>query len=354
MNVKALIPLVAGLVVGLLALKLGSDYLRKAQGSSRPAAQTVQVWAAGQDIGRGQAVTEEMLRTVSFDAKTVPAGTFTDKAQVIGRVARAPRVSGDLLFEESLMPAGTTPGLPVPEGYRAVGVKIDESSGVDYHLEPGGRVDVVAYFTTDTRGSNSTVARTIIEDVEVGAVGPRISAVETDKSDAKPAGQREDRVVRAVTLFVKPTDVPLLFQAESRGRIKLSLRSEADAGHSSSRKAVDERDLLGEPAPRTPSEGWPGLIAGPPAPTPTVAAAPPPPPATPKWAHTTVVVNNKHRAVFGWKTLDSAEPVELTNDGAPAQVAPAGHTTTPPAPAPAPAAAPVHETNEPAPKEPAE
>ena len=362
MNVKALIPLIAGLVVGLLALKLGSDYLHKAQGATTTAPKLVQVWAAGQDISRGQAITEEMLRTASFEASSVPGGTFTDKAKVVGRVARASRVPGDLLFEDSLMPPGALPGLPVPEGYRAVGVKIDESSGVDYHLEPSCRVDVVAYFTVDNRGNNSTVARTIIEDVEVGAVGPRISAVEGAKADEKQGSQAEERVVRAVTLFVRPTDVPLLFLAESRGRIKLSLRSDADAGTVGQSKAVNEQRLMSDHPARNADSGeegnwWTNVFGGSQPKPPTTAAPPPPPqalPSAPSWAQKTVVYQGARCVVLGWQSLDSTQPVEITPDGTPSGTPPASRTAThTPAPAPAPAA-PVQQTNAPAPKEPAE
>jgi Flp pilus assembly protein CpaB len=118
-----------------------------------------------------------MLTPMAFPVKLVPASALKDKEQVIGRVPRVEAPAGLPILEEMLLAPGEPAGVHVPPGLRAVAVKIDEGSGVDFHLEPGCHVDVIGYFTVRDRNRQETVARTIIENVRVAAVGPRLSAV---------------------------------------------------------------------------------------------------------------------------------------------------------------------------------
>ena len=112
------------------------------------------------------------------------------------------------------------------------------------------------------RGSNrgETVARTILEDVEVAAVGDRLapSAPGPSGESDKKSGKR-DRPVRAVTLLVKPEDVPTLHLAEQKGKIKLCMRGVTDSSRVAQDVKVDEAALLGmedpEPEPE-PDQAW--------------------------------------------------------------------------------------------------
>ncbi len=243
MNGKALIPLVAGLGIGGFALKLGLDTLRDARGAQKPA-EKVQIWAAAADIHRGTAITEEMLQPATFPVGLVPEGAFKeeDQEQLLGRIPRLAAPAGLPILESMLLEPGTRAGIHVKPGFRAVAVKIDESSGVDYHLEPGCFVDVVGSFKVRRNRRQETLARTIIENAEVAAVGRRISpGAETEEE-----GKNRSRAVRAVTLFVKPNDVPTLLLAEQRGRIKLSLRSEKDTTPVDRDLIVSDLSLTGE------------------------------------------------------------------------------------------------------------
>lgn len=241
MNGKALIPLVAGLGIGGFALWMGLNTLKSARGAQKPV-EKVSVWTAREDIPRGASIAEDMLVSVSFPTGSVPEGAITDLAQIVDRVPRLDAPAGLPVLESMLAPPGTPPGLFVKPGFRAVAVKIDASSGVDYHLEPGSFVDVVGSFTVRRDRQQETLAKTIVENVEVAAVGQRLSPVHNEEDGEKPS----HRTVRAVTLFVRPDDVPKLLLAEQKGKIKLSLRNDDDGGRTGSRDPVSDRELTGE------------------------------------------------------------------------------------------------------------
>lgn len=327
MSGKAIIPLVAGLCVGGLALKLGLNSLQQAKGGQ---VAMVAVCSAKTDIARGTAIDDTMLDTVQFPAQSIPQGVFKKKEELIGRVVGAFAPAGLPVLESMLLPPGAKPGIYVPPGFRAVAVKVDESSAVDYHVQPGAFVDVVGYFNV-RRGRNQEIsARTLVENVEVLAVGQKISVgnSEADKA-SKSATSTNNKPARAVTLKVKPDDAKTLLLAEQRGKIKLSLRNESDeGGGAGASKSVSESDLLGEaPAEEKPQErsakaksqnqqgGWLAAIFGGARSTPGdgAAAAAKAPPPLPTFAYTMKVTNGNRTAKLGWNSLTSIEPTEIAS-----------------------------------------
>ncbi len=336
MNTKALIPLVAGLGLAGLAAKLGFDYVQRAKGAQP---QMVAIWTAAQDIPSGSPVEEVALAQQPFPAQLVPQGAILEKDKIVGRVTRGVIPTGVPMVESLLLAPGARAGLHVKTGFRAVAVKIDESSGVDNHLQPGAFVDVVGFFTIRGKQGNETIARTLIENVEVAAVGQRISPTPgADSSGAAKSGKSSssatDKPARAVVLFVKPETVPLLHLAEQRGALKLSMRG-SDDGAAPAVASAAEAELLGtkpsEPEkPKTDENALEKIMAAwmknqpaQPQPQPPQAEAPKP---APKPAWVTTVWNGQTKDVFNWKSLDSMETLT------PEALAPL--TQRPPQPAP--------------------
>ncbi len=225
MNARAIIPLVAGLGIGGLALKLGINVLQNAKGGQN--GERVPVWSARAEIPRGTAISAEMLQAVSFPQDVLPPGAFKDKDKLVGRVPRLVVPANLPVLENMLAPPGALGGVFPKAGYRAVAVKIDESSGVDYHLEPGCFVDVLG--STKDRKGNSATARLVVENVEIAAVGDKISPAEKP-AEGSGKSKEKPRPVRAVTLYVKPDQAKKLLLAEQEGPIKLALRGSAPAG----------------------------------------------------------------------------------------------------------------------------
>jgi len=321
MNARAIVPLIAGLGIAGLGAKLGFDYIKKAQGAT---SKTIQLWTPTTGLTRGMKIDEPEIRPLPFPADIAPKNAVVDKSKLIGRVPLTEVQTGVPILESMLYPPGQPPGIAVPPGMRAVAVKIDESSGVDYHLQPGCHVDVVGYFTQRTRNRNETIARTIIEDVEVAAVGARLSPSNKEEEDAKSAAGRGKQAARAVVLIVRPEDVPKLHLAEVKGKIKLSMRGTSDDAAVKA-ETVTEGELLGL-EPSEPDSSKPGLLDSitkllsqqPPAqPQPEPAAQEPTEPQEPanRLAWVMVVYNGEQRQMLGWLPGHDTQPIELGGEG---------------------------------------
>lgn len=331
MNLKAILPLVIGVGIAGVAGKLGIDYVRKASAGPK----SVQLWTTTVDIPRGSAIDEASLAPLNFPVTFAPKNAITDKTKLVGRVASNGVPAGVPVLDSMLLPTGARPGIQVPDGYRAVAVKIDESSGVDNHLQPGDWVDVVGFFNTRRNNKSEIMARTLLENVQVAAVGAKLAPeAPAGKPDpnAKKQTTSSNKPARAVTLLVKPDQVPTLHLAEQRGKLKLSMRSNIDPNNTSASTGVtSEDDVLGiEPEPEV-AEGGPspmndllgGLIAAfqskpsePDAePEPQPEPEPDPVPAEPSYEWKMVVFNGNERQVVGWLPGALNEPHELSTEG---------------------------------------
>jgi len=226
MNRKAIIPLVVGLGIGLLAVKFAIDTIRKAQASSE-SSKTVTVVRAKLDIAAHEQIQKEMVETVeTADNMFVPANERMGTVEAaIGRVTSKPIPRNTPVLMSMLAPEGTRPGMVgrIPPGYRAVSVKIDEVSSAGYQIQPGDWVDVIVVMDIDagTKGKKETIAEVILQHVQVAAIGQGTSSeAETAGAKVKPA--------KSATLLVPEEEAPKLHLAGTRGKLTLAMRGEDD------------------------------------------------------------------------------------------------------------------------------
>jgi pilus assembly protein CpaB len=247
MNKKAIVPLVLGLGIGLLAVKFGVDAIRKAQASNDNKA-TITIVMAKQDINAFDEIEPNMIEAVEVaDSPLIPTSErIGELANATGRVAGKAIPRGAPVLASMLAPEGTTAGIQgrIKPGYRAVSVKIDEVNSASYQLRPGVLVDVtvVMDISTDNRGARGgkeTVSEVILQGIEVASIGYGTTG-ETEQqvgSKVKPA--------KSATLFVQKNDVPKLHLAQTRGKVALALRGDDDTDSSAIRSA-SESELTGD------------------------------------------------------------------------------------------------------------
>lgn len=226
MKGKAIIPLILGLCVGLVAVKFLVDAVQEAQGSADK--QTVSAVRARLDIGSYQKITEEMVELVETTDDTFAPSfqRFSSIEEVVGQVTAKAIPQNAPVLKTMLAPEGTLPGMrgQVKEGYRAVSVRIDEVTGVAYQLQPGDWVDVIVVMDVDTGGGRrrkETIAEVILQRVQIAAIGQATgSAPAQSGGKVKPA--------KSATLLVLKEDVPKLHLAATRGKLTLAMRGEDD------------------------------------------------------------------------------------------------------------------------------
>jgi pilus assembly protein CpaB len=182
--------------------------------------QTKPVVIAAANLDLGSELRREDVKVLNWPADSVPAGTFSNPQDVIGRGLIQPVVQNAPILEGSMPPREAGAGLPpvIPEGMRAVSVRVNDVIGVAGYVLPGTRVDVVATVSPNDQHPDTT-SKIILTNVQVLTAGTKI---ERDVENNKPV------TVNVVTLLVDPQQSERLTLASTEGKIQLALRNPLD------------------------------------------------------------------------------------------------------------------------------
>ena len=204
---------------------------------------TVEVFVAERPLRYGETLKPDAVRAVRWPENAIPEGAFTDKDKLfppelteLRYVLRAMEKDEAILALKVTEPgedAGITSRLE--RGMRAFAIKVDVASGVSGFLRPGDRVDV--YWTGSLRG---TVDGALGDVTHLIQANIKLIAIDQTASDVVDA----NTIARTVTVAARPDQVAKLAQAQSTGRLSLSLVGAGDDTIASVAE-VDQRTLLG-------------------------------------------------------------------------------------------------------------
>src|SRR6267378_6349054 len=245
-NKRFLFVLIGALLFGLLAAVSVSRYLSSAQAYTK---NLNRVAVAKVAIPLGSKILPEQVTMVQFPKESTPDGTFESPEKLAGRVAVVNIAPREPITESRLAPEGTAGGLSavIPEGYRAMTVKVDDVVGISGFIMPGTLVDVVVTIDPQEKaGMQDPISKIVLQNIKVLANGQNID---------KPQDQREANSVKAVTLLVTPEQAEKLALAASEGKLQLVMRNSIDQGDEQT-LGIDKRGLLsGERATQAPEPG---------------------------------------------------------------------------------------------------
>jgi pilus assembly protein CpaB len=234
-NKRFFIVLSGALLFGLLAAFSVSRYLSSAQAYTK---NLNSVAVAKVAIPLGTKIIPEQLMVVQFPKESIPDGSFDSPEKLAGRVAVVNIAPREPVTEARLAPIGTAGGLSavIPEGYRAMTVKVDDVVGISGFIMPGTLVDVVVVIDpAEKAGMQDPISKIVLQNIKVLANGVNID---------QPEDQREANSVKAVTLLVTPDQAEKLALASSEGKLQLVMRNSIDQGDEQT-KGINKRDLLG-------------------------------------------------------------------------------------------------------------
>src|SRR5215210_8430497 len=210
MRNKRLVFVMGGAIVfGLVAAVSVSKYLSSAQAYTKNLGKVVVAKVA---INPGEKLIAEQLEAVQFPRGATPDGVFESPEKLVGRVAVVTIAAREPVTDFKLAPEGSTGGLSavIPEGYRAMTVKVDDVIGVAGFLQPGTMVDVLTVIEPTSNSSGNPISKIVLQNVKVLASGQNLD---------KPKDQREPETVKAVTLQVTPEQAEKLALASSEGKL---------------------------------------------------------------------------------------------------------------------------------------
>jgi pilus assembly protein CpaB len=228
---------------------------------------TSSVLVAASDLQIGAELKQEDLRAVQWPSNAVPANSFSKPEDLVGRGLVMPVMTNEPFLPSKLASKDAGAGLPpvIPEGQRALSVRVNDVVGVAGYVLPGTRVDVVATMNP-TQNQTDITSKVILTNVQVVAAGTKIEQDEKNKPIQ----------VAVVTLLVNPDEAEKLTLASTEGKIQLALRNPLDKTAPQT-SGIRPAPLMGggarrvassNPSPRQPQAAV--IAVPPPAPAPTV------------------------------------------------------------------------------------
>jgi len=233
------------LVLGLLGaggILLAADLLFSSAKTAAPApamALSYTIIRAASPVSRGSLIQPRDLVAVS-SADPPAAGLVTSMADASGRVATQDIARAEPLSNANTSVSSGASGLAqlIPQGMRAVAVRVTDELAVANLIRPGDCVDVlvISNGVKAARGEEtpfpSAEVRTILQNVRVLAVGETIVGNATNGKD-----------YRNVTLAVTPKEAGMIALARTVGTQYLSLRAADDVSETREPWSLTTDDL---------------------------------------------------------------------------------------------------------------
>src|SRR5208337_2871485 len=152
---RLVVGLLVALVFGLVAARYVYVQLRNARMAVAKPEVTGKIVVAAKRIALGERLTTANLRAISWPDSNRPAGSFVRVEDCLDRAVITPVVENELILDEKLAPKEAGGGLSVaiPEGTRAISVRVDDVVSVAGFVVPGTMVDVLV--TGNTTGGDT-------------------------------------------------------------------------------------------------------------------------------------------------------------------------------------------------------
>ncbi len=211
----------AGMAVYMIQQYMGEleTALQQEQSFNAKAGKLVEVYVFAKPKKYGDALAETDVQLIYWPEQTLPENIFRDKAVLFPENADGPRyiMRSTEAFEPVLANRVTEPGelasltSKLEKGKRAFAIRVGMDSGIANFVKPDDYIDIL--WTGSVSGVEGGMTRQIESAILVIAVDSAINEGQV----------ASDTVAQTVTVAATPEQVARLAQAQSTGRLTLSL-----------------------------------------------------------------------------------------------------------------------------------
>ncbi|MDD3345178.1 MAG: Flp pilus assembly protein CpaB [Candidatus Omnitrophica bacterium] len=239
--------LLSGIVLGVMAIAMTKMYLDQQQQAMQVKAKAAianmrssqtAVLVAKQDIPQGAAIEPEMFDTSIVPNKFVQPQAVTSLDRISGMVTVAPISKGEQISLSKLTRirqsgGGNLSGV-TPAGKRAISIVVDNLSSLAHMVRPGDYVDVLATIQIPVPGPDGKMLSQVaviplFQNVLILAVGQNIGGPELSSGRYDKQGEAPKGTSNLITLALTPQEASLIAFVQEQGKVRLTMRSPADA-----------------------------------------------------------------------------------------------------------------------------
>jgi pilus assembly protein CpaB len=190
----------------------------EAQSGNKTEMAMTEIFVTTQAIDVSEEITAEKIRLEQWPADRIPEGSTNKLEDLEGKFAKQRFYAGEPVMPVKLMSEGNGNATAIPLGYSVVSMKAEADSSAATLVNPGDRVDVMAYFTKSELIPETT-AKTVLRGIRVFAVDGKTDR-EVSSTETKPA--------RNIQLLIHKDDAEAWTYATELGKPRLQLCNPGD------------------------------------------------------------------------------------------------------------------------------
>jgi len=237
--------LISGVVLGIVAIFMTKVYLdqqrQETQERAKKAIANMQanqsaVLISKQDIPEGAVIEAEMLETSVVPNQFVQPGAVTSLDRIAGMVTIAPIAKGEQMslskLSQNRRAGGGDLSSVTPSGKRAITIVVDNIASLSGMVRPGDYVDVLAMIQVPAQGADGQITEQmavvpLFQNILVLAVGSNTGGPSGASRYAEREASSSSNIL--ITLALSPQEANLIAFVQEQGKIRLVMRSPADA-----------------------------------------------------------------------------------------------------------------------------
>ena len=210
----------AGLVIAALVVRSNKSHEATAVSLPAPVVgefDLVKVPVPVEPVAAGSKLSSVEFKTLSYPVHQVPKGSVTDIAPFLNSTTLTSLPANLPVFRENLSASGVVANPVVemiPEGMRAMTIRVDATSAVEGWAGSGSLVDVL-----------------LVKKEKTSVVAENIKILSAERSLSPVDGNRAPSVPNTVTLLVTQEQCLAINTAIQQGKIAFALRGVADSEH---------------------------------------------------------------------------------------------------------------------------
>ena len=239
--------MVAGVALGLIAVFMVNVYISQQRVIDRKRIQEeiansqanqASVLVAKEDIARGVPIEASMLDVAIVPTKYIQPQAVTSLDRVAGMTTITTISKGEQITLNKLITSkdagGESLAMATPLGKRAITISVDGINAVGGMIKPGDYVDVTAmipmpFMNQQGQQSAQPVGMPLFQNVLILAIGHETVSAGGQGESSRYKKEEKKEVSPLVTLALTPQEANLISFVQEQSKIRLTLRSPADA-----------------------------------------------------------------------------------------------------------------------------
>jgi len=209
---------------------------------------SIEILMPVQDIPANTPLRQEFFRIEKVNREVVQSGVITSFESVTNKFSRTLIVANRPLYSEYIISLAPNDDIRdrIPDGFRAVTIKVDKLTSFEGWLKPGARVDISSFTTMNAEQVLTPVVHNIL-----------VLSVEK-KTD--PTKLNDQGIPETITLVANPTEASRIQYAQQTGMLTLFLRGTIDKGAVGEKTVIGKKDFNPNFVETKPQEKYAGTI----------------------------------------------------------------------------------------------